>query len=182
MATFGELVQGSINDSIPNGERKGCLFTAPGVAGTITKIWLMMAGVGSGNFRAALYSNGGGLPDVLLAQAAADTAFVNDGGTPTNRSSDVNYTFAPLEELWFSFYMDGANATVYFETGATNQQYAWFPGTGTYPTFPSPETSIYQQDYKITCWAEYTPADNIGSPIFIRKAIRPALFKPGNSR
>lgn len=166
------------------GDNVGARFQMP-EGGTITKVWgRLQAETTTGDLAVAIYSvDGSNLINVKLGNGSATNEVTTTEkwcGASLGAGVHLNngeYFFA---NVWPSV----SHLIRYDSGGASNQLFGrWDQSWPTWLT-PDPHTGGYYTSTEILwIYVEYT-SDNDPSlkKLFIRKGLRPALFKPGNSR
>lgn len=153
MATFGHTSIGaSVNTTVnPFGSK----FTAP-ESGTLTsiKVYITNSGPIGEPIRTAVYADATGSPAAKLAESTEITQVQNDW-------NDLPLSLAISSGTVYWMMVWGDAAATYDTPGDVGNQTAYIIG-GSYPTWPDPFNEDAFLDWKVSIYAEYTPAGGGG--------------------
>lgn len=135
--------------------------------GTITAINVYVASPQTETVRAAVYANAAGSPAAKLAESSGAVSIASGWV-----SIPTSYAFTSGTTLWLMYWKGGvAGSTIAYATpGDVANQTAYYSG-GTFPTWPDPFNEDAFLDWKVSIYADYTPAGGIFTPFFYRQHI-----------
>lgn len=153
MPTFGNTATGADN-TWAQSQWIACKFTAPAVAGTITKITAYVAGqFNGGDLQAAIYDDNAGAINNLVA-----TGGINAGGVAVAHqwvdSFFVGFNFTPGAVYWLAIGSNVPNGIFDSEAAGAVSQMVYELGNSLAP--PTPFDVGGYRDFVMSIYATYT--------------------------